>query len=188
MKIIVALVVLIGALPVVAQSPQPRADIREAAIANVPTILGGMHHKIPNGGFAIADRPAPRAETTFGEFTEKYFGVVIAEELIRSYAANDAPSASWPSIRVSSIPVLPLGEFSSGGTSYDWDRLKAKYPALQRVVRVSSPAVDRLGTFAVVRYEIIGPEGPDWAGLQKFERKSNGSWKAGVAEIGTIRD
>ena len=188
MKIVAALVVLVGVVPAVAQSPQPQGDIREVAIAHVPEILEAMHHEIPTGSFAIADRPAAGAEKTFGEFAEKFFGAPISEELIRSDGDDYAAFASWPSIRVSSIPVLPLAEFSSGGMSYQWDRMNEKYPVVQRVVRVSSPALDRLGSFAVVRYEIIGPAGPDWAGLQKFERQSNGSWKAGIAQVGILWD
>ena len=188
MKIVAALVVLIGAVPAIAQSPQPQLDIREVAIAHVTDAVRCVHHEIPRGSFAIDDRPVAGAEKSFGEFAEEFFGAVISEELIRSHGENDATFVRWPASRVSTIPVLPLEEFSFGDRSYNWDRMNAKYPAIQRVVRVSPPALDRLSTYAIIRYEIIGPEGPHWAGLHKFERQSNGAWKATIAQVGDMWD
>jgi len=91
--------------------------------------------------------------------------------------------------------VLPLDEFENGSFEYDWQRLNQKYPGVRYVVRLSWPAVDRVGTYAVVRYELIGRDRPatypsqqPWqhASLVQFEKQNDGSWKRGIGSTGNI--
>lgn len=188
MRIVTALAILVCTIPAVAQSPQAAESVFQAAVRNIPDMLQGVQHSFPNSNFAIADRAVGGAKKRFLEFADKTFAPPIAEELIQSYDENGTVARSIAAGNVSGIPILAVERFSSGGTTYDWARLNVAYPNVRSVVRVSFPAVDRQGTYAVVRYEVISSAGPEWTVFEKFEKQANGSWKAEAGSADSLRE
>lgn len=190
MKIIQWVVVLAAAVPLSIQSEDRNQKIVDAALRHVPTQLLGVVHSatagLPESSVAISDRMvAGGAPEGFRDFAEFSFGPVLAEELIRAYAENGASrKLLWR--EVCGIRILSLEQFSSDETGYDWDRLRAVYPEVRAVVRLSLPALDEAQAYGVVRYEVISPEGRAWAALQRFERRPDGSWKDGLGRVGAI--
>lgn len=152
---------------------------------------------LPPGAIVVARRTIGGAPSGYRSFVDNFFGVVIAEDLAQSYGDSGPAPRAIEQKRAGLFPVLPLEEFEVGPFGYDWQRLNQKYPEVRHVVRVSWPAVDRIGTYAVVRYELIGRDRPadypsarPWqhASFVKFEKQNDGSWKRGVARIGSIWD
>jgi len=188
MRIVTALVVFVCAIPAVAQSSQASENVFQAALRNIPDMLQGVQHSFPNSNFAIADRATGGAKKRLHEFADKFFGPPVAEELIQSYEENSAVTRSIAAGNVSGIPILAVERFSSGDTTYDWERLNVTYPNVRSVVRVSFPAVDRQSTYAVVRYDVISSAGPEWTVFEKFEKQANGSWKAEAGSAGSLRE
>ena len=175
-----------------AQAPESAETIFETALDQVREELDSVYlpqigdAKIPADAIAVAERTIGGAPLGFREFTTRHFGSVIAEDLLDSYGAGGPAARRIESETADGFAVLPLEEFSAGPHSYDWRRLGEKYPRVRYVVRLSWPAVDKLGTYAVVRYEIIGPKGREWAGFAKFEKQTDGTWKALLRAVGAI--
>ena len=191
MKMLRWFVVLAAVMPLSAQSEDRNQKLVAAALRQVPTeLLGGMidsaTHGVPERNVAISDRMVPgEAPEGFRNFAEFSFGPVIAEELIWAYSEN-GPSRELLWREVCGIRILPLEQFSSDGSGYDWDRLRAVYPEVRVIVRLSLPALDEPQVYGVVRYEVFSPEGRAWAALQRFERQPDGSWNDGLARVGAI--
>jgi len=144
----------------------------------------------------VAQRTIGGAPAGYRAFVERSFGSVIAEELLQSYGDAGPASTAIERKTAGGFLVLPLEQFEEGPFGYDWQRLNQKYPEVRWVARVSWPAIDRLGTYAVVRYELIGrdrpskwkaPEQPwQWGSFVKFEKQPDGSWKRGLGAVGNI--
>jgi hypothetical protein len=186
---------------------RPAADVVfAAALDNVRQQVRGappvdLQHPrdtldLPTDAIVVARRTIGGAPTGYRAFVDRWFGSVIAEELLQSYGdAGPAPTTT-DQATAGGFAILPIEEFEAGTFDYDWQRLNQKYPQVRYVVRLSWPAVDRLGTYAVVRYELIGRDRPStlnppqrpWqhASFVKFEKQKDGSWKALAAEIGSI--
>lgn len=150
---------------------------------------------LPAGAIVVARRTIGGAPSGLRTFVDKTFGKVIAEELIASYGPSGPPRRDIEQEKANRYPVLPLEEFESGDFDYDWARLNQKFPDARYVVRVSYPALDKLETFAIVRYELIGRDRPStvksdvpWqhATFASFARQNDGSWKRGISIIGSL--
>ena len=190
----------------VAQERSAAAVVFAAALDNVGQELQGappvnLQHlrdtlDLPTDVIVVAQRTIGGAPIGYRAFVDKYFGSAIAEELLQSYGESGPAPRTIDQATAGRFAVLPLDQFETGGFDYDWQRLNEKYPQVRYVVRLSWPAVDRPGTYAVVRYELIGRDRPStlnppqqpWqhASFVKFEKQKDGSWKRGIAEIGGI--
>ena len=192
MRIQASLLSLVLASSLLAQAPEPAETVFDAALDQVREELNFMalsqlgEGKFPANAIAVDERTIGGAPQGFGEFTSAFFGSVIADELLDSYGAHGPAVRRITRATADGFAVLPLDEFSSGPHSYDWHRLSAKHSGVRYVVRLSWPAIDKLGTCAVVRYEIIGAKGRDRAVFLKFEKQSDGTWKAGIGQVGNI--
>jgi hypothetical protein len=105
---------------------------------------------------------------------------------LQSYGKDGPEPRAIEQGSAAGFAVLPLEQFEEG-PSYNWQRMNQEYPAVRYIVRLSWPAMDRLSTYAVVRYELIGRNQPptntasfQWAIFQQFEKDVNQSWKAGI--------
>jgi hypothetical protein len=204
---IVVVLAIACALSLEAQG-QPAADVVfAAALQDVQQELRGappvnLQHRrdgvaLPAGAIVVARRTIGGAANGYRDFVSTWFGSVIAEDLLESYGDTGPAPRRIDQATAGRFAVLPLEEFEVGPFEYDWQRLKQKYPEVRHVVRLSWPAVDRLGTYAVVRYELIGRDRPStypshrpWqhASFVKFEKQADGSWKRGISRIGSIWD
>lgn len=154
----------------------------------------GVHFReLPADAIVVAQRTIGGAPTGYRAFVKRWFGSVIAEDLSQSYGDVGPVPKAIDQETVGGFAVLPVEQFEQGPFSYDWQRLNQEYPGVRWIVRLSWPAIDRLGTYAVVRYELIGRDRPpsatgpwQWASFVKFEKESDQSWKAGIAEVGNI--
>ena len=150
---------------------------------------------LPQDAIVVARRTIGGAPDSYRIFVDKHFAKVIAEELLLSYGESGPPTREFEAKTAAGFQVLPLEEFEAGATGYDWRRLNEKYPNVRHVVRLSWPALDKLGTYAVVRYELIGRDRPPshkgtWqhASFTKFEKRENGTWNRTVSIIGSLWD
>jgi hypothetical protein len=151
---------------------------------------------LPADAIVVAQRTIGGAPVGYRTFVDKYFGRVIAEDLLRSYGESGPAPRTIEQASAGSFAILPVEQFQSGTNDYDWQRLNLKYPHVRHVLRLSWPAVDSLGTYAVVRYELIGRDRPStWKGgnlpwehasFVKFEKQTDGSWKRTIGVIGAI--
>ena len=203
----IALILLIACASSLVAQERPAAEVVfDAALDGVLQELRGapplnMQHlqdgpRLPADAIAVARRTIGGAPDGYHGFVDKYFGLVIAEELLQSYGDSGPAPRMIDRVTAGRFAVLPLEQFETGPFDYDWQRLNAAYPEVRHVVRVSWPALDRLGTFAVVRYELIGRDRPctmnpahgPWqhASFVKFEKQRDGSWKRGIAITGGI--
>lgn len=192
MRIQASLLSLVLASSLLARAQEPAETVFEAALDQVREELNGLglsqfgDSRIPVAAIAVDERTIGGAPQGFREFTSTFFGSVIADELLDSYGVNGPVVRKITRDTADGFAVLPLDDFSTGPQSYDWHRLNAKHSGVRYVVRLSWPAIDQLGTYAVVRYEIIGPKGREGAVFLKFEKQSDGTWKAGIEHVGNI--
>ena len=216
----VILAIVIACAPSLVAEQQPDANAFAAALDNVRQELQGAPpfpcYAYPQGwkcsdpqpqdprhmrelaadAIVVAQRTIGGAPAGYRAFVERSFGSVIAEELLQSYGDAGPASTAIERKTAGGFLVLALEQFAEGPFGYDWQRLNQKYPGVRWVVRVSWPAIDRLGTYAVVRYELIGrdrpskwksPEQPwQWGSFVKFEKQPDGSWKRELGAVGNI--
>jgi len=207
MRIIGMLVVvaMATASSLVAQERPVDEVVFTAALAEVRHHLQGAPpasplHKwdgrdLPAEAIVVAQRTIDGAPNTFRSFVDEHFGTVIANELAESHGEKGPAPRAIEQKTAAGFTVLPVQEFESGRFDYDWSRLNQKYPLVRYVVRLSWPVVDSVGTYAAVRYELIGRDQPSTASAErpwqhasfaKFEKQSDGSWKRGAAVIGAL--
>lgn len=190
MKIAVAMIVAFAALPAPAQEKTELAVLLDLAVDTVPQEIAGIGHPdlegLRHANFAIAATTIRGAEEHFADFASDLHGRVIAEELISSYTERGRTVERIESSGVGNIRVLPLDEFESGTHDYDWAALVEQFPDVKAIVRISRPAVDRLGTYAIVRYEFLTPNGRAWASFLEFVKQGNRSWKHTRGRIGDL--
>jgi hypothetical protein len=150
---------------------------------------------LPVDAVVVARRTIGGAPVDYRGVVQKRFGSVIAEELVESYGANGPARRIIDQEHAGCYAVLPLETFEAGTAAYDWERLNEKYPEARHVVRLSWPAVDRLGTYAIVRYELLGRDRPEsqpshypWqhAAFMTFEKQLDGSWEMTGGTIGAL--
>ena len=204
---IVLVLAVAFAKPLVAQENPDAEAVFAAALDTIRQNLQGappvnLHHKrdstaLPKDAIVVARRTIGGAPAAYRKFLDKWFGLVIAEELLQSYGDNGPASRMIDQEFADGYSVLPLESFEIENGRYDWVRLNEKYPGVRHVLRLSWPAVDRLGTYAVVRYELIGRDRPvtlksnrPWqhASFVKFEKQPDGSWERTIASIGSLWD
>jgi hypothetical protein len=196
---IVLLLAVVGATSLFAQERSAEGVVFAAALNNVWHELRGapplnLQHlrdgrDLPTDAIVVARRTIGGAPIGYRAFVDKYFGSVIAEELQESYGDNGPAPRTIDGPTAGGFAVLPLEEFESGAFGYDWKRLNQKYPQVRHVLRLSWPAVDRLGTYGVVRYELLGRDRPStWehGSFVKFEKQTDGSWKRTIGVTGAI--
>ena len=208
MKLHALMVVLTLAItvPLAAQEPADAALVLATALEDVTQQLHAgpplnLQHKrdmieLPADAIVVARRTIGGSVKGYRSFVEKFFGTVIAEELIESYGNSGPTPREIEQKTAGPFPVVPLHEFESGAFEYDWLRLNEKYPGVRHVVRLSPPVFDSLGTYAVVRYELIGRDRPSnfpqrpWqhASFVQYIKQKDGSWKQGISRIGAIWD
>ena len=205
MRILGIVLALTCVSSLVAQEPQAADAVFAAALDDVLQELRGapplnLQHPgdrhSPTDAVVVARRTIGGAPVAYRAFVDRYFGSVIAEELQQSYGDNGPASGTINQTTAGRFAVLPLEQFETGAFEYDWQRLNKEYPNVRFVVRLSWPAVDRLGTYGVVRYELIGRDRPStlrppnrpWqhASFVKFEKQRDGSWKRTIGETGGI--
>jgi len=199
----IILVLAVACAPSLVAQQHPDADVFAAALDNVRQQLRGappLDLQHPRGkranAIAVAGRTIGGAPAGYRAFVDKWFGSVIAEELLQSYGNAGPAPRTIDQATAGIFPILPLEQFEAGAFWYDWQRLNQKYPEVRFIVRLSWPAIDRLGTYAVVRYELIGRDRPatlkppqrpfQWGSFVKFEKQPDGSWKPGIAAVGSI--
>lgn len=171
---------LLGTLttsPVLAE--QPRTAL-EAAVNFVTTVVAGTRAAETDGlvlgDFVIADEPVACEQVYLAEWLEKWHSQPIVEELADSYRRNGVqPSRIHTDI--SPVPIVALHQFVKGDDQYDWSRLRSAHPEIRGVVRMSLPALDSQGVYAVAHYEVVTPKGKAFANFHKFEKQGDGTWK-----------
>jgi hypothetical protein len=151
---------------------------------------------LPADAIVVAQRTIGGAPVGYRLFVDKFFGTVIAEELLQSYGEHGPAPRAIDQSKAGPFAIVRLEQFEEGPYGYDWQRLNQEYPQVRYVVRLSWPAVDSIGTYAAVRYELIGRDRPStlkppqqpWhhASFVKFEKQTDGSWKRTYAIIGAI--
>ena len=201
--------VLVIAIALVVSLPAPASSVEEAVFAaaldSVRQHLQGapptsVEHPrdsldLPVDAIVVARRTIGGAPADYRMVVQKRFGSVIAEELVESYGANGPAPRNIEQEQASGYAVLPLETFEVGRAAYDWESLNEKYPQARHVVRLSWPAVDRTGTYAIVRYELLGRDKPGpqpsrfpWqhAAFMTFEKQFDGSWEMTGGTIGAL--
>jgi hypothetical protein len=206
MRITAFLLAVLCTLPLMAQQASPDDAVLVAALSHLRQQLHGappvdLDHREdlaqlpPAEALAVARQTIGGAPIGLHTFLEKNFGLVIAEELSKAYGQSGPAARMIEQKNADGFRVLPVEEYEESPRSYDWARLNQKYPELRYVVRVSWPAVDRLGTYAVVRYELIGRNRPatvtsknpwQWGSFVKFEKQNDGSWEPTITAVGNI--
>jgi len=193
------------AASVVAQEPSAADAAFDAAFSNIRQELRGAPplslqnlrdgRDLPSDAIVVARRTIGGAPDGLRDFVEKYVGSAIAEDLLQAYGDNGPTPRIIDQSTTGGFSVLPLEEFEAGAFAYDWQRLNQRYPGVRYVVRMSRPAVDRLGTYAVVRYELLGRDRPQtsrspwpWqhASFVMFEKQPDGSWKRTIGRTGAL--
>lgn len=114
------------------------------------------------------------------DWLHKRRGQVIAEELSADFNARNEASALLPASPNVNIPVVDLTEYAAGG-SYDWEKLERAYPGIKAIVRWSNAGIDRLGSNAVIRMDVIprnaSAQNPAVSQFFDLERQRDSSWK-----------
>lgn len=202
----IVLVISIACTPFLFAEDRPAADAAfDAALSDIRQELRGapplsLQHlrdgrDLPPDAIAVARRTIGGAPAAFRDFVGANWGSVIAEDLVQAYGDTGPAPAIMDQSASSGFAVLPLEDFEDGPNAYDWKRLNEKYPAVRYVVRISRPVVDKVGTYAVVRYELLGRDRPQswtapwpWqhASFVMFEKQPDGSWKRTIARIGAL--
>ena len=212
--IILAIAILCA--PSLVAQQQPAADAFAAALENVPHELQGAppyqcdtdqqvwkcvdprsRHMVemPADAIVVAQKTIGGAPAGYRAFVERHFGSVIAQELVQSYGSSGPASFTIDQETAGGFAVLTLEPFERGPFDYDWQRLNQQFPGVRWVVRLSRPATDRLGTVAVVRYELIGRDRPpalegsqpwQWASFVELVKQPDGSWKRGLGVTGNL--
>lgn len=190
MRALAILLSLACAAPLAARDNTAADAVFAAALANIREHLQAAPPadaaEFPANAVAVARRTTGGAPAGYRAFAEKFFGQTIAEELTEAYGDAGPAARKIERETAGGFPVLPLEQFEKGTRDYDWPRLNETYPDVQYVVRLSWPAVDRLDTVAVVRYEVIGRKGPQWAALVRYEKQNDGSWRPRLHQLGSI--
>jgi hypothetical protein len=167
---------------------QQRGDedvVFRAALSEIPRVLRAGPANSTDAA-VVSQRTIGGAPVAYRSFVDRQFGSVIAEELLEAYGAVETGSVI-DGDQAGGLAVVALEDFAVGPRAYDWDRLQEKHPGVRVIVRLSLPAIDRLGTYAVVRYELIGKgHARDWASFVKFERQNDGSWEPTVHAVGEL--
>jgi hypothetical protein len=180
-------VAALSALPVMAQSgpsaSEPLDTILRHSMEVQDTIVSAGTRNLEARDYAIANETIRGCEKQMREFVEARFTRALSNDLAGAYESNSTRSLDTK--MVGSIPVLALTEFETGTLSYDWERLHAKYPNVKAVIRVSTPAVAS-DAFAVARYEVITPNGPEWSAHELFEKRGDGQWHMTEGQVGDI--
>lgn len=173
-----------------AQVPDATEGVFQAALSLADDHVHAVHNvemqALPSSAFAVARRTIGGAPEAYRNFAQAQFGSVIAAELIDAYGASGPAVRLVDEEAVGEFRVLSLEQFEAGAYDYDWQRLNQEYPDVRYVLRVSSPLVDRQGAYAVVRYEVIGPKGPEFATMTKFEKQNDNEWKGLMHEVGDV--
>ena len=213
-EIILAMAILCA--PSLVAQQQTAADAFAAALENVPHELQGAppyqcdtdqqvwkcvdprsRHKVemPADAIVVAQKTIGGAPAGYRAFVERHFGSVIAQELVQSYGSSGPASLTIDQETAGGFAVLTLEPFERGPFDYDWQRLNQQFPGVRWVVRLSRPATDRMGTVAVVRYELIGRDRPpalegsqpwQWASFVELVKQPDGSWKRDLAVVGNL--
>lgn len=201
-----ATVAIVCASAVTAQERSTEEVVFAAALQDVAQELRGappvnLRYKsdgltLPPDAIVVARRTIGGASMGFRSFAGEFFASVIAEDLVNSYGHAGPATQTIEQTTAGPFAVLSLEEFEvDGPLRYDWRRLNHKYPNVRHVVRLSWPVVDRIGTYAVVRYELIGRDRPasvrssqPWqrASFVQFQKQVDTSWKRGISRIGAI--
>lgn len=189
MRIIVATALLFFAVPAVSQEPRSTSHVLEQALRALPEHLRFLRHDaLPNGEemrqYAIANATVGGAEHSFGETAASLYSAATAEELVASYREVTRAAVRIHATDVNGAHVLPLDEFATGPTSYDWIRLNQKHPNIKAILRVSAPAT--AGGYALVRVEVISPAGPLWGNFMELQNQPDGSWRPTRAVAGSL--
>lgn len=190
MKGLIALVVAVVAWPVTGQPTDNESRVTELAVESLPQVIHGMKHPET---FPFELRAFLLSDLTVGEEPEvvdadlrRFHSDPIAEELADSYSTNARAPRRIAIEHPTDIRVGPVDAFVIGDESYDWPSLQAASPDTNVVVRMSRPAMDRLETYAVVRFEFLTPHGRAWAAHAWFEKQASGSWEKGRMTIGHL--
>ena len=188
--------VLVIAIALAVSPPAQASSVEEAVFAAAldsvrQHLQGAPPHPgdtidVPVCAIVVARRTIGGAPADYRMVVQERFGSVIAEELVESYGPNGPAPRNIDREQAAGYAVLPLETFEAGSAAYDWDRLNEKYPEARWVVRLSWPAVDRPGTYAIVRYELLGRDKPEYqpshipwqnASFMTFEKQNDGSWE-----------
>lgn len=187
MRVIVATALFCCVMPAMSQESRSASPVLEHALRALPGLLRGLGN-VPNPEdmrqYAIADMTVGGAEEGFREAAAAFHSTVIADELLASYREVTRANIRIGAADVNGARVLPLDEFASGSTSYDWTRLNEKYPNVKAILRVSAPAT--AGGSALVRVEVISREGSPWGSFMELQSEPDGSWRAGRARSGAL--
>lgn len=151
---------------------------------------------LPTDAIAVARGTIGGSPIGYRAFVDEFFGSAIAEELLQSYGDGGPAPRMIDQPIAGGFAVVQLDEFETGPFDYDWQRLNQTYPQVRHVVRLSWPVLDRLGTYAVVRYELISRDRPStlnpshgpWqhASFVKFEKQTDESWTRSITSVGNI--
>lgn len=187
MRIILATALFVCAMPAASQEPQSTSHIFEQVLRALPEHAHFLS-AVPNGDdmrqYAIASATIGGAEQSFAESVAKFYSTSIAEDLLASYREVTRTPIRIDASDVNGARVLPLDEFATGPTTYDWKRLNQKHPGVKLVLRISPPAV--VAGYALVRVEVISPIGALWGNFLEFQKQPDESWRHVRAVVGDL--
>ena len=154
------------------------ADILKLVLSDLPrgTVMRSMEPAV------LSNLTRGGAERFAGEWAKKHRGEVIGGEIANAYVEQGRtaePVEASASFQAADVRPFEIGE------NYDWEKLNLELPGVKSVVVVSRPAFDRLGSFALVRADIIG-RGNAFTQFYDLERQDDGSWKITRMSMGTF--
>ena len=122
------------------------------------------------------------AERFAEEWIYDHASKIVAGDIRAQYASINKERVDVPAI---GFATADLSVFESGN-SYDWAKFHETFPRAQAILVVSRPAVDSLGTTALVRFDVITPNDA-WTTFDELEKQPlDGSWKVTKGAMGTL--
>lgn len=190
MKIACLIVMMALVQPLSAGELEIEERVFQQALESLPRHMRSVRvsalERLHDDQYAVSDLTIGNAPEHLRRFATDWHGSAIADEIIASYEERRQSPRRIGLTNVKEVPVYPLERFRTDALNYDWARLNATYPEVRAIVRISRPATDSLGTYAVVRYEVISPGGPAWASFIEFQKQFDGSWKWTHGNFGSI--
>lgn len=193
MRIVNALPWLLLAWPVLADPPKIQA-LHQTTVSFAQHLVGGAgvavgspetNELIPEN-VLVSDATIAGDDAVLEQFLRENHSRTIAEEMIESYRRSRGRLQRLTATETGHAKIVRLDQFVGPPQDYKWEELGRAYPQVRVIVRMSEPAVDSMGTFAVVRYEVVTRRGFAWGVLQEFERQPDGAWLPKMGLAGNI--
>lgn len=124
----------------------------------------------------ISAKTSGGAEQAAREWALAGRGRVIAGELSDSYISVNQQRSALPQKLAARVRAVDVDQYRSG-SSFDWAAIERDYEGTRSIVVLSLPGVDRLGTYALVRADVIKREGGATTSFYDLEKRADGKWR-----------